>query len=81
MEEYKPEVKLQIQEILNQTFEIRMDLLQDDKMNFSELDLDSLDVADMIVALEQKTGTQIKITAFLNVKTMSDLYQAVSKYY
>jgi acyl carrier protein len=79
MSEIKIDIKEKVQKVLHETFEIELDKLENDQLAFQDLGLDSLDIADMIVALEQETGKQIKITAFLGVKTMEDVYKVVSK--
>jgi acyl carrier protein len=79
MSEIKTDIKEKVQKVLHETFEIELDKLENDQLAFQDLGLDSLDIADMIVALEQETGKQIKITAFLGVKTMEDVYKVVSK--
>jgi acyl carrier protein len=80
MSEIKIDIKEKVQKVLHETFEIELDKLENDQLAFQDLGLDSLDIADMIVALEQETGKQIKITAFLGVKTMEDVYKVVSKH-
>jgi acyl carrier protein len=80
MSEIKTDIKEKVQKVLHETFEIELDKLENDQLAFQDLGLDSLDIADMIVALEQETGKQIKITAFLGVKTMEDVYKVVSKH-
>lgn len=74
------EVQKKVQNVLHESFEVPRDKFQDKSILFSEFELDSLDVADMIVDLEQQIGKKIDIKMFLQVKTLGDLYSVVHKY-
>jgi acyl carrier protein len=69
-----------INEVLERDFEIPKEKLEPDAALFSDLELDSLDIVDLIVALEKAFGIKIRTEAaqsFRDVRTLRDLYDAV----
>lgn len=46
---------------------------------FKELGLDSLDVFDVIVALEDKVGVKLPDAVMMNLKTINDLVDAINQ--
>lgn len=45
---------------------------------FGELELDSLDAIDLMVALEERTGLKVNIEVFKNARSLDDVYQMVT---
>lgn len=78
------EIKEKINRVLEREFEIEPDRLIPDATLFTDLELDSLDVVDLIVALEQAFKIKIRTgdaQEFRDVRTLNDLYNAVQKMY
>ena len=62
-------------EVFEESFEIEADRLEPDKHIFNDLGLDSLDIVDLIVALQQKFGVKIRNDERVrNVRTLGDIY-------
>jgi len=65
-------------QVFEESFEIETEKLQP-KMNiFEDLGLDSLDIVDLIVALQQKFGVQIRNDERVrNIRTLEDIYRFI----
>ncbi|MCD4764844.1 MAG: acyl carrier protein [Desulfobacterales bacterium] len=65
-------------QVFEESFEIETEKLQP-KMNiFEDLGLDSLDIVDLIVALQQKFGVKIRNDERVrNIRTLEDVYQFI----
>ncbi len=77
----REELERIVNEVLEKEFEIPPDKLCEDAALFSDLELDSLDIVDLIVALEKAFGMKIRTDAtqvFRDVRTLGDLYDAIS---
>jgi len=73
-----------INKVLETEFEIEPDRLVPDAALFTDLELDSLDIVDLIVALEQAFGIKIRTDAaqtFRDVRTLGDLHRVVGEMY
>jgi acyl carrier protein len=71
-----------INTVMERDFEIPPEDLKPDAALFSDLELDSLDIVDLIVALEKAFNIKIRTEAaqsFRDVRTLQDLYDAVEK--
>ena len=80
----KIDLKSTINRVLEEEFEIEADRLVPDAALFTDLELDSLDVVDLIVALEQAFGIKIRAEAaqtFRDIRTLDDLYSAIDTMY
>ena len=78
------DLKITINRVLEEEFEIEPERLVPDAALFTDLELDSLDVVDLIVALEQAFGIKIRAEAaqtFRDIRTLNDLYIAIDKMY
>ncbi|MCK5845417.1 MAG: hypothetical protein KAG97_11960 [Victivallales bacterium] len=68
--------------VLERDFEIPSEKLRPNAALFSDLELDSLDIVDLIVALEKAFEIKIRTEAaqsFRDVRTLGDLHEAVRK--
>ena len=77
-------LKETINRVLEEDFEISPEKLVPDAALFTDLELDSLDIVDLIVALEQAFGIKIRTEAahsFRDVRTLGDLYETIEKMY
>jgi acyl carrier protein len=76
------------QEIINKTnkvfeesFEIEKDLLVPQANIFNDLGLDSLDIVDLIVALQTSFGVKIRNEEKVReIRTLQDIYQLISSF-
>jgi acyl carrier protein len=76
------------QEIINTTnkvfeesFEIEKDLLVPQANIFNDLGLDSLDIVDLIVALQTSFGVKIRNEEKVReIRTLQDIYQLISSF-
>ena len=77
-------IKQKIDKVLENDFEIDPERLKPDVALFTDLELDSLDIVDLIVALEQAFKIKIRTDdaqEFRDVRTLDDLYRTVQKMY
>jgi len=78
------EIKEKIDKVLEIEFEIAPSRLQPNATLFTDLELDSLDVVDLIVALEKTFQIKIRTEdaqGFRDVRTLEDLYNTVYTMY
>jgi len=78
------EIKARINKVLETEFEIEPERLKPDAALFTDLELDSLDVVDLIVALEQAFNIKIRTDdaqGFRDVRSLDDLYKTVQTMY
>ena len=67
-----------INQVFEESFEIEPAKLQPQAHIFNDLGLDSLDVVDLVVAIQKKFGVSIREEAGIRtVQTLGDLYQFV----
>jgi len=48
-------------------------------LSFRDLGLDSLDLVDLVMELEEKAGIEFEDEELFNIKTVGDLYMLVDK--
>jgi len=70
----KEEIILKINAVLAEEFEVEESVLLPDANLMKTLDLDSLDLVDMVVLIEQSFGIIVKGSDFAEVKTFQDFY-------
>ncbi len=69
-----------VNEVFEESFEIEKDELQSEKNIFMDLGLDSLDVVDLVVALQKKFKVKIRDDERIReIRTLEDLYDYVVK--
>ena len=73
----RDEVVTEVNKVLHEGFEIPLDKLSPTAHLFSDLELDSLDAIDLMVALEERTGAKVNIEVFKGARTMGDVYKMV----
>lgn len=66
-----------INEKLAEEFETDIELLQPDAPLMQTLELDSLDLVDMVVLIEQNFGFTLKAQDFAGIKTFQDFYDFI----
>ncbi len=68
-----------INRVFEESFEIEKEKLQPQAHIFNDLGLDSLDIVDLIVALQKSFGVNIRNEENVrNIKTLGDVYQFIS---
>ena len=74
----KREITDKINQVFEESFEIEKEKLLPQANIFEDLGLDSLDVVDLVVALQQKFGIKIRDDQRIrNIRTLEDVYQFV----
>ena len=74
----KQEVTDKINQVFEESFEIEKEKLLPQANIFEDLGLDSLDVVDLVVALQQKFGIKIRDDQRLrDIRTLEDIYKFV----
>ena len=65
---------------INQSFAERLNVLHvDETKSLKDLGLDSLDVVEMCLTLEDKYGIQFETDELSSIKTVADLYGSIEK--
>ena len=79
--EYK-EIAEKVNQVFEESFEIEKKDLQPDKNVFEDLGLDSLDVVDLIVALQKKFGVKIRDDSRVRgIRVLGDIYKYIETLY
>ena len=74
----KQEVIDKINKVFEESFEIKKEELLPQANIFEDLGLDSLDVVDLVVALQQKFGIKIRADQRVrDIRTLGDVYKFV----
>lgn len=64
--------------VFEESFEIEKEKLQPQMNIFEDLGLDSLDVVDLVVALQKKFGVKIRDDERVrSIRTLGDIYQFI----
>lgn len=66
-----------VRDILAEEFEVDRDLMTEDAPLMSTLDLDSLDIVDLAVVVENNFGFKMKKEDFAEIKTFADLFDVI----
>lgn len=67
----------QINQLLSEEFEIPISSLTPESNLYSDLEIDSLDGIDMIVAIEKKYKVRINEKRGMQIRTVADVYNFV----
>jgi acyl carrier protein len=67
----------QLQGVLNELFEIPAQEISLESNLYEDLDIDSIDAVDMAVKLTELTGQKIQPSDFRDIRTVSDVVEAV----
>lgn len=67
-----------INETLADEFEVDIELIQPDAPLMQTLELDSLDLVDMVVLIEQNFGFTLKAQDFAGINTFQDFYDFIA---
>jgi acyl carrier protein len=67
-----------VNEVFEESFEIPPDQLLPEKLVFDDLGLDSLDVVDLVVALQKKFDVQIRSDERIRtIRTLGDIHALI----
>ena len=72
------EIEEKIRQLLAEEFEVDIETIQPDAPLMDTLNMDSLDLVDMVVLLDQNFGIKMTGKDFVGVKTFQDLYDLLS---
>ena len=72
----KDDILSTLKNILEENFEIAPEDVTPDAHLYQDLDLDSIDAVDLVVALQGLTGKKIKPEDFKAVRTVADVVDA-----
>ena len=72
------EIAEKIRQLLAEEFEVEIEIIQPDAPLMDTLNMDSLDLVDMVVLLDQNFGIKMTGKDFVGVKTFQDLYDLLS---
>jgi acyl carrier protein len=76
---YEEIVKV-INNIMIEDFEIDPSILKPEASLGEDLELDSLDAVDLVVAIEKKLGVRIEETEARAMRTLNDIYEYAKKH-
>lgn len=72
------EIVAKVNSVLAEEFEVDPSVITPTAPLMSTLDLDSLDLVDVVVIVEQNFGVTLKGPDFVGVKTFQDFYDLIS---
>ena len=73
------EIVDKINKVFEESFEIEKERLVPDAQIFTDLGLDSLDIVDLVVALQNSFGVKIRNEEKVrDIRTLQDIYQFIS---
>lgn len=74
------EIKGLVNKIFEEEFELEPDQIKDDVLIFQDLGLDSLDIIDLVVALEKSFGVKVRSRESISsIRTVKDVYEFIIK--
>ncbi len=74
----KKEITAKIIKILTRHFEIKKEHIKPGAELIKDLQIDSLDIIDLLVALERNFGIKAEVEDMAKIKTVSDLCEFIS---
>jgi len=75
----KDEIIAMVNDVFVEEFEMDAEALKPDALIFQELGLDSLDIVDLIVALQKKFNVNFRSDERIReIRSLSDLYEFVT---
>jgi acyl carrier protein len=66
-----------LQQVMVELFEVDAEKVTLDAHLYDDLDIDSIDAVDLVVKIRELTGRTLKPEDFKNVRTISDVIDAV----
>lgn len=72
------EIATAVDEVLEEDFELERELIVPEAHLFDDLELDSLDIVDLVVAMQKRFGIQIREDERIaTVQTVQDLHEFI----
>ena len=68
-----------LKSVLHDLFEIDTSRIKPESHLYTDLDIDSIDAADLVVRLRELTGKKVKPEDFRQVRTISDVVDVIEK--
>ena len=69
-----------VNDVLEESFEIERERLLPEMNIFEDLELDSLDIVDLVVAMQKKFGVRIRDDERVrNIRTLGDVHEFILK--
>jgi acyl carrier protein len=68
-----------LQSVLHDLFETDTSRIKPESHLYTDLDIDSIDAADLVVRLRELTGKKVKPEDFRQVRTISDVIDVIEK--
>ncbi len=75
------DLKMRVNEIFVDLFELKSESLLPDKQLFKDMGLDSLDAIDLIIAFQKEFKIKPAAEEFQKIHTLGDVYSLVETYY
>ena len=76
----KKSVTKKVNQVFEESFEIDRNMLKPEKKIFDDLGLDSLDIVDLVVALQKKFGVKIRNDERVrSILTLEDIYNYIQQ--
>ena len=73
----REEIIDQVKEVLAEEFEVEQDVMEDDAVIYSTLELDSLSLVDLVAVIEHTFKVKIPAADLPSVKTFVQLYDYI----
>ena len=73
------EILAHLRVVLSDVFELKPEQIVPEARLYDDLDLDSIDAVDLFLVLKEITGRKIQPQAFKDVRTVSDVVDAIQK--
>lgn len=75
----KQDILTRVNKVFEESFEIDSDALVPEANIFDDLGLDSLDIVDLVVALQQEFGVKIRDDKrVMDIRTLEDIYKFIA---
>lgn len=75
----REEILAYLRNVLVDLFELKPEQIVPEATLYDDLDIDSIDAVDLILRLKEVTGRKIQPQTFRNVRTVSDVVDAIEK--
>ncbi|MCP3924694.1 MAG: acyl carrier protein [Desulfobacterales bacterium] len=79
--ELQEKIVVKTNEIMRDLFELSPDELKPESRLYEDLDLDSLDAIDLIIAFQKEFGFKPENEEVQGIRTMKDVYEMVYLYH
>jgi acyl carrier protein len=73
----REEILEHLRRVLSELFELQPEKIVPEASLYEDLDLDSIDAVDLFLTLKEITGRKIQPQAFKDVRTVSDVIDAI----